>query len=1650
MATAQPSASPFQGDSIQPANPVSATKALGKVRSMFQENKGQWDSRAKYFTRSRGLDYWVTDSGAVLNYYTFKNGLNGPIKEGSVVRMEVVGATGAATSAGFKPLDTHIDYVGIGTGRKAKGVGAYAEAYQYNLRPGVDMRHYRDNGTPRWDINIAGGVDPNTVKLEFTGADGLEIDSNGDLLIRTAAGIARQAGLKAYQPVGNSRVPVAASFVKLSDTQVGFRFGAYDRSQKLVVDPMVYGTYVGGDFDYDETNASVSNNNGQLYITGSTYSADFPITAGPYSINIKSSPDIGVTDTYIVALTGDAYEAVYIAFIGGVGNDNGKGIQVDQYGNVWLAGETDSGSFAKDLHNRIRSVSTDPTAGTFELRWNGNGDGLSFNTTAAQVATTLNDWAGPGTFTTTGGPLPGTPIDIFATGNDFSPTVVVNSKVWPYTLTVGALGTSIAWTAPSYNPNGDYGFRPTAGTFRIRNTTANTVTANLPWNATTQNVIDALVATGLNPAEFSTLVPNNRLPLQSLDFNRSGTAATQNLVIDAAGLRDGSYSGVFPQRIFLMRFEASAVSVLDPFSPEVIYTVGGDPNPVETFGGFQLKPVATAAGDVDIIIAGTTQGALSDVGAAVPDTFPAGFVARYRYTNNAASVTPRVAQSIYVGGERRTFASGLAVDGSGSAYVTGYVVSPNNVVTGPTSTVFVTTSGVFTNGNLLRFTDSFIRKYDADGTLRLSALLGGNGDDFGTGVALDPLGNIYVTGIAQSFNFPRTVGSFGQTFTSGANVFVTKINPAGSQILYSTNLRTSGQVNPASIAVDSRGNAYVVGTVGFDIPFILPANTIPGAITPTPVGPNVPGQENAYDSTYENGNLSYPAPGTRGATQVISTDEGFVTVLNSTATGLLLSSYIGGPANDEVHQIYLDSNNSAYISGVSHVLDSVYTPYSNYGLQSPGLPSPFITNLAFRGVSDIVGDGFLLKLRVGLPTLQALTLDPDQVAGGNGSTSTGTVVLRSAAPAGGVQVTVRALSPQVARLSPSGATSLRVTVPSGATTATFTIYTRSVSAPSYCDIRAEYDGDFIVSRLNVRPWLESFTVNTDTLPGGNTLQGQVTLFQPAPVGGLSVVLSTNLTDLVSFPVNPIVIPEGQQSVGFDIDTHGVSTPTDVSIQVAVDGVGQAQTVKLMPATVVNISFNPQTINGGEETTGTILLDGEAAAGAQITLSNTGHALTYPATLNLNPGDRQTTFTAKAAPLTTSTASSVVTATLNGSSTSGTLLIEGTDILAINLSSTSVLGGAVVQGSVTISRAASPSGFVIPLNNSNVGAGIVTPMIITIAPGQTTGNFTIQTVGVASTQQLIVSTNKTGYSNKTATLTVRALQFDLTLSPSTVPGGTKSIATITLRNGEVSPTGGISFSASTSDGTAATVPATVTLPAGAASVNFDVNTNRVQIDRLIHIYVNSPLGVSDSKDLIIQAPRMTAFQVSPGTLTGGDTATGTVTISTPAPTGGLTIELKSSHPSALQVPATVVIPANQTSVTFTVTTSPVAGRTTVTVTAKRDDDVKTATVIVNVPSIASVTFDPATVRGGSPSTGTVTLNRAAPTGGLLINLYADKTAYVTFPRTVLVPAGATSVNFTVNTTTVTREVAVIFTGEVNASAQTRTGTLYITPATSNRK
>jgi len=256
---------------------------------------------------------------------------------------------------------------------------------------------------------------------------------------------------------------------------------------------------------------------------------------------------------------------------------------------------------------------------------------------------------------------------------------------------------------------------------------------------------------------------------------------------------------------------------------------------------------------------------------------------------------------------------------------------------------------------------------------------------------------------------------------------------------------------------------------------------------------------------------------------------------------------------------------------------------------------------------------------------------------------------------------------------------------------------------------------------------------------------------------------------------------------------------------------------------------------------------------------------------------------------------------------------------------------------------------------------------------------------------------------------------VTLSPTSVYASKSSVATIKLS--VAAPAGGVTVMLASSN-PAVTIAPSVKLNAGATSINVAVQTGAVAADTSAVITATVG-GIESYATLVVMVPYPKTLVISPNVITGGNTATGTVSLQSAAPAGGQVVTLTSMHPD-VTVPSTVTVLAGTLSTTFTVTTKVAAKDYSAAIYAEADDAGIGTTVLVKRVTPKSVTFAPSSIVGGNTSVGTVTLNVAAPAGGATVILKSTS-PLVTLPTSVTVAEGQTTATFDISTSVTPRTI-----------------------------
>jgi hypothetical protein len=379
----------------------------------------------------------------------------------------------------------------------------------------------------------------------------------------------------------------------------------------------------------------------------------------------------------------------------------------------------------------------------------------------------------------------------------------------------------------------------------------------------------------------------------SRDLSGSGHDWAEGIAIGPDGsayVAGNTYSTDFPTVAPFQPHNAfgedTFVTKLDP-SGEIVYStyLGGNSSDF-------IWALAVGA-DGSAYVTGSTQSANFPIVAQFQPIRSGGYDA---FVTRLAPSGAALTYSTYLGGSLDDRGLGIAAGADGSAYVTGVTSSANF----PTATPF--------QASRAGLDDVFVTKLSASGTsLAYSTYLGGNGFDYGNGIAVGADGSAYVTGSTGSTNFP-TVAPL-MTSLDFNDAFVTKLSPSGTSLAYSTYLGSTSSDSGYAIALGGDGSAYVAGSTS-------------SAGFPT-VGP--------LQGSYAGGG------------------DAFVAKLAPSGSALVYSTFLGGSDGDEANAIGLDTDGNIYVAGTTWSTD--FPTAAPVQATNAGGPDAFVAKVSTSGLS---------------------------------------------------------------------------------------------------------------------------------------------------------------------------------------------------------------------------------------------------------------------------------------------------------------------------------------------------------------------------------------------------------------------------------------------------------------------------------------------------------------------------------------------------------------------------------------------------------------------------------------------------------------------------------------------------------------------------
>ncbi|MCC6508139.1 MAG: hypothetical protein IT423_03475, partial [Pirellulaceae bacterium] len=532
---------------------------------------------------------------------------------------------------------------------------------------------------------------------------------------------------------------------------------------------------------------------------------------------------------------------------------------------------------------------------------------------------------------------------------------------------------------------------------------------------------------------------------------------------------------------------------------------------------------------------------------------------------------------------------------------------------------------------------------------------------------------------------------------------------------------------------------------------------------------------------------------------------------------------------------------------------------------------------------------------------------------------------------------------------------------------------------------------------------------------------------------LTVNVSSNDTTEATVPAT-VVMPAGQRQVNFVItavDDQLLDGDQIVGITVSANGYGSdTRTVTVTDFESLSLTINPGVMseNGGSVVGTVSRSNTDVSVPITISLSSSDTTeATVPATVTILAGQTSADFTIQAVDdnLMDGTQTATITASSLGyNGTSRTVDVTDSESLSITIDQSTISeNGGVTQARVTRSNTNNGTPLLVNLQSSDLSEATV-PATITIPAGQAFAIFTITAVDdllLDGPQVVTISGSAISYVTGTQTLTVtdaESLQVTINVPAISESGGT-AIGTVTRSNTDVGAA--IQVQLASNDLTEATVPATVTIPAGQASTTFTITAvDDALLDgkQTVTISASATGYASGTRTVDVLDSENLTLSIAPGSISeNGGSATGTVSRSNTDITLPLVVQVGSSDSTEANVPSVVIIPANQASTVFTISAvddSLLDGTQSVVITVSASGyaidnkpldviDHETLQVTINPPVISEV---------GGVATGTVTRSNTNTFAPVTVTLSSSDTTEATVPATVVIPAGVSSVTFAI--------------------------------------
>ena len=332
------------------------SSSYGKLPISFEANEGQTAGMVQYLARGAGYTLFLTPGEMVLTLHASLSGARKPhgapspsaimppavegADKSAAVRMKLIGANKHAQALGVDPLPGKSNYLtGSDPAKWHTDIPTYAKVHYQDVYPGIDLVYYgNQEGKLEHDFVVAAGADPQQIEFNVSDRDRTPALKDGELRVHTRAGDLNLQAPEAFQVIGGERRPVAATYEAASSGAIGFRVGSYDRHYPLIIDPVLAYTAVFGGSQNENLTAIAVDTAGNAYVTGLTFSSDFPVVnqyqSAPSDISEPTASAI-----FVSKLNSSGTALLYSTYLGG-GGGFPEAIAVDSSGRTYVSGQT--------------------------------------------------------------------------------------------------------------------------------------------------------------------------------------------------------------------------------------------------------------------------------------------------------------------------------------------------------------------------------------------------------------------------------------------------------------------------------------------------------------------------------------------------------------------------------------------------------------------------------------------------------------------------------------------------------------------------------------------------------------------------------------------------------------------------------------------------------------------------------------------------------------------------------------------------------------------------------------------------------------------------------------------------------------------------------------------------------------------------------------------------------------------------------------------------------------------------------------------------------------------------------------------------------------------------------------------------------------